>query len=49
MSADEWCEDGAWPVDSRVFTLDGRTYIGRDAYNAELTRRVFRKHDGGDR
>lgn len=33
------------PVDSEVFTLpDGQTVIGRDAYEAEMTRRVFRRY-----
>ena len=51
-----WCgvtghdfDELAYPVDSEVFTLpDGQTVIGRDAYEAELTRRVFRRFGGGD-
>lgn len=37
-----------FPVDSEVFTLpNGQTVIGRDAYEAEMTRLVFRRY-GGD-
>lgn len=38
---------GGWyPVDSETFTLPGGgTVIGRDAYEAEMTRRVFRRAD----
>jgi hypothetical protein len=37
MAADEF------PVDSEVFTLpDGTVIIGRDEYEAEMVRQVFR-------
>lgn len=40
--------DNDWyPVDSQTFPLPGGgTVIGRDAYEAEMTRRVFRRFDG---
>lgn len=37
--------DALYPVDSQVFHLpEGGVIIGRDAYEAEMTRRVFRRH-----
>lgn len=33
--------------DLELFTIDGRTFTSRDAYVAELTRRVLRKHTEG--
>lgn len=50
MTGDDYDDlASGFPVDSEVFTLpDGKVIIGRDAYEAELCRRVFRRHDGGD-
>jgi hypothetical protein len=43
IDPDAGMPDDLLPVDSEVFRLpDGRTVIGRDAYEAELVRSVFR-------